>query len=118
MLVLYALPPLLGLTVAAPFEKRWSRVRIRSGRDGKCLTAAPKTGVGSPVYTVDCGSALLWSISPGSGSITLGGSLALDAGENPHNNGQLKVWTSYPGLFQQTWVKGSRFALLIASDGI
>lgn len=90
------------VTQASPVEKRWARVRIRSGRDGKCLTAAPKTGVGYPVYTGDCGSALLWSISPGAGSIHLG-PLALDAGEKPHNNGQLKVWTSYPGLMQQTW---------------
>lgn len=101
MLALYALLPLLGFTLAAPLEKRWDRVRIVSGRDGKCLTAAPKTGVGSPVYTADCNSALLWSISPGSGSVTLG-SLALDAGDNPQNGGQLKVWTSYPGLYQQT----------------
>lgn len=85
MLAVLALLPLLLTASAAPtIHKRFSRARIVSGRDGKCLAGAPKTGVGSPVSTVDCSSnfGLLWDINPGSGSVVLSGSdLALDAGE-------------------------------------
>jgi len=102
-----ALLPFLALSTANPINKRYSGVQIQSGRDGLCLAAAPKTGVGSPVSTIDCGSTVyptLWDINPGSGSVLLHGTdLALDAGSNPGNNGLLKVWTSYPGLYQQTW---------------
>ncbi|WRT68135.1 uncharacterized protein IL334_005110 [Kwoniella shivajii] len=98
--------PLLGLTAAAP-TKRYNGVQIVSGRDGKCLGAAPKTGSGSAVTSVACTGtsyATLWDINPGSGSVVLHGTnLALDAGSTPGNNGALKVWTSYPGLYQQTW---------------
>lgn len=111
MLALAALP-LLALTAAAsPITKRYTGVQIVSGRNGNCLVAAPKTGVGSAVYTEPCGSSVaaqLWDINPGSGSVLLTQSnLALDAGSNPGNFGALKVWTSYPGLYQQTWVSHS-----------
>ena len=104
---LLAVLPLIASVSAHPISlsKRFTRARIVSGRDNKCLTAPPKTGVGAEVFSGDCSGALLWTINPGSGSIFLGDEstgLALDAGENPHNNGGLKVWTSYPGLFQQT----------------
>lgn len=108
MLALVAvLPPLLCAT-ASPIAKRYTGVKIVSGRDGKCLAAAPKTSVGSAVTSVDCNSnpsyPMLWDINPGSGSVVLSGTdLALDAGSSPGNNGGLKVWTSYPGLYQQTW---------------
>ena len=107
MLALLAMLPLLLSASATPIHKRFTGAQIVSGRDGKCLAAAPKTGSGSPVSTVDCNSnyALLWDINPGSGSVVLTGTqLALDAGSNPGNNGALKVWQSYPGLYQQTWV--------------
>jgi hypothetical protein len=111
MLALYSLLPLLALCGAAPtaLQKRYSGVRIRSGRDGLCLAAEPKTGKGSGIVTVDCASSgfpTKWDISPGSGSVLLSGSgltdLALDAGEGPHNNAGLTVQESQPGLTQQT----------------
>lgn len=106
MLALLALLPLLLTAEAAP-TKRFNRVQIVSGRDGKCLGAATKPYVGAPVASVDCvntGYATYWDINPGSGSVILSGTdLALDAGSTPGNNGALKVWTSYPGLYQQTW---------------
>ena len=88
-------------------SKRFSGVEIVSGRDGHCLIAAPKTSVGSQVTSASCGStawATLWDIDEGSGSVLLHGTdLALDAGDDPSDGGALKVWTSYPGLYQQTW---------------
>ena len=102
---LVALLPLLALAAASPIEKRYNGVFIVSGRDGKCLTAQTRNGAGEPVYTQDCNTAgtATWDINPGSGSVILHGSnLALDAGSNPGNNGGLKLWTSYPGLYQQT----------------
>lgn len=105
--VLLAVLPMLAS--ASPIEKRYTGVHIVSGRDGKCLAAAPKTGVGSVVVSVDCADTNYpknWDINPGSGSVILSGTsnpvLALDAGSNPGNNGALKVWQSYPGLYQQT----------------
>ncbi|ORX35169.1 hypothetical protein BD324DRAFT_121509 [Kockovaella imperatae] len=112
MLALLALLPLLVSVSATPIQKRYNRALIVSGRDGKCLVAAPKTGSGSPVTSEDCANTQggkYWNINPGSGSIILSGTeslpepLALDAGSTPGNFGSLKVWTSYPGLYQQTW---------------
>lgn len=108
MLALVAILPLLiAGASASPIQKRYTRAMIVSDRDGLCLVAAPKTGVGSAVTSENCANtqgAKYWDINPGSGSVVLSGTnLALDAGENPGNNGALKVWTSYPGLYQQTW---------------
>jgi hypothetical protein len=73
---------------------------IVSGRDNKCLSpaggaaavAAGQVGNGTPLVTLDCAQAAGWDISPGSGSVILSGtSFAMDAGNNPGNNGQLKV---------------------------
>ncbi len=108
MLALLTLLPLLfALTEAAPtLTKRYTGVRIVSNRTGQCLAAAPKTVVGSVVDVVECNSpwAGRWNFDRGSGSITLafGSPLALDAGVNPVDGSKLKVWTSYPGLYQQT----------------
>jgi hypothetical protein len=100
---LFAVLPLLLSVSAGPISKRFTRAYIVSGRDGKCLSTIPRNGVGAPVTTVDCASAVQWDINPGSGSVIVSGtSLALDAGTNPGNNGLLKIWTSYPGLYQQT----------------
>ncbi|KAK1921148.1 ricin B lectin domain-containing protein [Papiliotrema laurentii] len=111
MLALLALLPLLAFPAFAsptPLSKRYTNVRIRSNRSGLCLSAAPKTGVGSQVTVTSCDDfwAHTWTINPGSGSVLLGdgsSGLALDAGTNPADGGKLKVWTSYPGLYQQTW---------------
>ena len=118
MLALLSLLPALLLTVSAsPVAKRYAvgqkltHAKIVSGRDGQCLAAAPKTGVGSAVYSTSCTdsvAAIYWDLQDGSGTIFLSGTenlnppLALDAGSNPGNNGALKVWQSYPGLYQQT----------------
>ncbi|WWC62264.1 uncharacterized protein I303_104860 [Kwoniella dejecticola CBS 10117] len=99
--------PLLALVDASPVNKRFTSAKIVSGRDGKCLGVQSPPGVGSAVVSVSCAGTNYftnWDINPGSGSVILSGTgLALDAGTNPGNNGALKVWTSYPGLYQQTW---------------
>lgn len=105
MLALLAFLPLLVLAAAAPspIQKRFTNAYIVSGRTGRCLSTNPQGGVGAPVNLVDCSQATKWDINPGSGSVILSGTnFALDAGVNPSNFGRLKVWTSYPGLFQQT----------------
>jgi hypothetical protein len=105
---LTALLPLLawaGTAAAKPVEKRYTGVYIVSGRNGQCLTSTPANGNGAPVTTQDCNnpSTITWDINPGSGSVLVSGSgLALDAGSSPSNNGGVKLWTSYPGLYQQT----------------
>ncbi|WVW81161.1 hypothetical protein I302_103152 [Kwoniella bestiolae CBS 10118] len=78
-----ALLPLLALISASPI-KRYSGVKIQSYRDHKSQT---------------------WDINPGSGSVVLHSDpkFALDAGTGRDNNEIVKLWTSYPTLFQQTW---------------
>ncbi|CAD6585778.1 MAG: hypothetical protein TREMPRED_004236 [Tremellales sp. Tagirdzhanova-0007] len=106
--ILFALLPALALAMPSPLGKRFTSRTIRSGRDGKCLSlsvTAPFPSNGAEVFTEPCSAASLWDIDEGSGSILLAAhtGFALDAGSNPQNNGGLKVWQSYPGLFQQTW---------------
>ena len=92
-----------ALAAPASLSKRYSGVQIYAGRDGLCLGAAPKTGVGSEVKSVSCSDsnwATKWDIDYGSGSVILTGTgLALDAGSNPGNFGLLKVsqHVSYTG---------------------
>jgi len=98
---------ILPLTLAAPFERATSQV-IAAGRDGLCLSLAGGKGTtpsnGVAVISLPCDQASLWDINRGSGSVLISGTgFALDAGTNPGNNGALKVWQSYPGLYQQTW---------------
>jgi len=104
---LVALVPLLGatLTSAKPVEKRYTGVYIVSGRNGQCLHSVPRSGSGYPITTQDCNfaSTIRWDINPGSGSVLVSGTnYAMDAGSNPGNNGGVKIWQSYPGLYQQT----------------
>ncbi|WVQ82860.1 hypothetical protein IAT38_004995 [Cryptococcus sp. DSM 104549] len=105
MLALLTLLPLLACVTASPIEKRYSGVKIQSYRDGKCLTPSNKNyGNGVSVTTVGCGQAATWDINPGSGSVVLHGTgFALDAGTGRDNNEGVKIWQSYPTLFQQTW---------------
>jgi len=104
--VLTLLLPLL--VSASPLSKRYHGVLIQSQRDNQCLSpdaiSAKYVSDGTPVISMSCDHALAWDISPGSGSVVLHGNngFALDAGSQPGNNGGLKVWTSYPGLYQQT----------------
>ena len=125
MLALLALLPVL--VAAGPIRKRDSNQLVYAGRDGKCISvqggaaavAAGQVTDGTPVVSVDCSGASAWDINRGSGSLIVSGTkYALDAGTTPGNNGALKVsplllplrvadryqvWTSYPGLYQQTW---------------
>ncbi|OCF74451.1 hypothetical protein I204_04826 [Kwoniella mangroviensis CBS 8886] len=98
--------PLLAVVSASPV-RRFTSAQIVAGRDGRCLGVQSPAGVGSAVSSVACtasGYLTRWDINPGSGSVILSGTgLALDAGSTPGNNGALKVWTSYPTLYQQTW---------------
>ena len=82
-------------------------VTISSGRDGLCLSLpqgdSTTPGDGVQVISADCDTASGWIINRGSGSVLLAldTSFALDAGDMVDHGG-LKVWTSYPGLAQQT----------------
>ncbi|OCF33767.1 hypothetical protein I316_04479 [Kwoniella heveanensis BCC8398] len=89
----------------AHLSKRYSAVRIRSGRDNKCLSpTGTKWTDGTIVTTVDCPNAARWDINPGSGSVILYGSTyALDAFTGNTNNSPVRIQTSTPGAFQQTW---------------
>ncbi|ORY27665.1 hypothetical protein BCR39DRAFT_537800 [Naematelia encephala] len=105
MLALLALIPLLA--AASPIQKRGSGQLIQANRDGLCLSVQgdfKSATSGTPVVSVPCADASLWDIYPGQGSIIMTGTnLALDAGTSPGDFGALKVWQSYPGLYQQTW---------------
>ncbi|AAW41073.1 hypothetical protein CNBA5520 [Cryptococcus deneoformans B-3501A] len=97
--------PLLALVSATPLTKRYSGAKIQSSRDSKCLSPNSNDySNGVQVVTVSCDQAQTWDINPGSGSVILHGTnFALDAGTGSDNNEGVKIWTSYPGLFQQTW---------------
>lgn len=106
---LILLLPLLAGISASPINKRATGQLISAGRDGLCLSvqggSGAALGAGLAVESIACDQASLWDISPGSGSVLVSGSngaFALDAGSNPGNNQALKIWTSYPGLYQQT----------------
>jgi hypothetical protein len=108
---LTALLALLPTLLAHPF-KRATGQTISAGRDNLCLSveggsaAISSLSAGVKVVSLPCEQASTWDISSGSGSVVVSGNsgFALDAGSDPGNNGGLKVWNSYPGLFQQTWV--------------
>ncbi|WVQ64200.1 uncharacterized protein L199_002362 [Kwoniella botswanensis] len=101
--VIYLLPS----TLASPLTKRYSSVKIQSYRSLKCLSpvALPAEWEdGTRVTTVNCTSAVEWDINPGSDSILISGTnWALDAGTGDQDTAIIKIWQSYPGLFQQTW---------------
>ncbi|WWC86610.1 uncharacterized protein L201_001487 [Kwoniella dendrophila CBS 6074] len=91
---------------SSPLEKRYTGVRIQSYRDGKCLSPASTNFANDvQVISVNCSQALRWNINPGSGSIILqqNTNFVLDAGTGTDNNEIVKLWQSYPTLFQQTW---------------
>jgi hypothetical protein len=102
-MIAYLSLPLILLSLTTSYAspiKRANNQLIVSGRDNKCLSpaggaaavAAGQVGNGTPLVTLDCAQAAGWDISPGSGSVILSGtSFAMDAGNNPGNNGQLKV---------------------------
>ncbi|WWD16291.1 hypothetical protein CI109_100717 [Kwoniella shandongensis] len=110
-----ALLPLLAYAAPAPLAKRATNQLIYAGRDNLCLSletgsqgnnGASNLSNGLAVVSKPCDQATVWDINSGSGSIFVSNSdsaYALDAGENPGNFGSLKIWQSYPGLYQQTW---------------
>ena len=118
MLAFLGVLPLLLATSATPIQKRddsfyVTNSVIESGRDGSQCLIATKAEVGAPVTTGPCQGTptdlLYWNLNEeGSGSLILtstansGSPLALDAGSSPENFGSVKLWTSYPGLYQQT----------------
>ncbi|WWC68223.1 uncharacterized protein I206_102146 [Kwoniella pini CBS 10737] len=88
------------------YDKRYSGVKIQAYRNGLCLSPIGRTlSNGVPVGAVDCAIARTWNINPGSGSVTLSGypQWALDAGTGSQNGEGVKIWQSFPGVFQQTW---------------
>lgn len=73
----------------------------------QCL-AVEKLENGAPVVNVACDNGFHngWTIQNGNndqGIRLTGTEFCLDAGSNPANNGQAKIWQCYPTLFQQTW---------------
>ncbi|WWC59784.1 uncharacterized protein I303_102346 [Kwoniella dejecticola CBS 10117] len=98
---------LLSLVAASPtpIQERYTGVRIQSYRYGYCLVPyGPHNYNGVQVRTTQCQYAPRWDINPGSGSIILSGTeFALDAGTGAENGEIVKIWQSYPGVFQQTW---------------
>lgn len=101
--VTLASPIKLDLATRA-LSKRYTGVRIISDAHNNCLSveggATRQTFEnGLRVVSLPCDDASLWDINHGSGSILVSANngFALDAGENPSNNGDLKIWTSYPG---------------------
>jgi len=100
---------LSSLALAAPLTKRITTGKIYAN-DGTCLglTGSTDFADGTPVGSVDCTSAgaISWVFSanqPTSFFPEGTNQYALDAGSDPENFGKLKLWTSYPGLTQQTW---------------
>ena len=112
MLAALLLASFVGLGQAAPviggvqFDPK-DLVYILSGRDNTCLSVGggdnQEAFSGLKVISTECKYASTWIMQP-SGSILLANAptFALDAGENPANFGELKIWQSYPGLMQQT----------------
>ncbi|WRT64498.1 uncharacterized protein IL334_001430 [Kwoniella shivajii] len=101
---------LLPLIVSSPtpiqLSKRYSGVKIQSFRNGLCLSPVGRSvGNNVQVATIGCYQARTWNINPGSGAISVSGNegFVVDAGTGNQNGEVLKLWQSYPGLFQQTW---------------
>lgn len=87
------------------------RTQIKwKGNTNLCATVQGTAGNGTPVNLANClnptspdaKNQLFYAFS--NGVIQLAGTnFCLDAGEDPHNGVQMKVWQCYPGLSQQTW---------------
>ena len=105
---LAALSVLASMTLAHPLTKRITTGKIYAN-DGQCLglTDSQSFYDGTPVGAVDCNStaAISWVFSfDTTTSIFPEGTdqFAIDAGSDPEDFGKLKLWTSYPSLYQQT----------------
>lgn len=114
-LALFSIIPVIAAGPAV-VQTQDTGVRIRADQsDNMCLSTTPKDGPsdGTLLSLRDCGilmggSTSNWIISPGSGSVILAGNhaggktFALDAGNPLVEGSTAKIWTSYPGLMQQT----------------
>jgi hypothetical protein len=122
---------ILGRASPIPQQDSSSSMLIESARDGKCL--APSSNVlenGTQIISVDCGTAALWDIVQGSGSIILSGTnFAIDLGLQPGNNGPIYVSQPLPhsmaclspaelSLGIQVWNDNMRNMLTISVVGI
>lgn len=96
------LPFLASVTYASPITKRANNQVTQSANSNLCISPAvgargvASGNVGNDVTLVSlpCEEAATWDISRGSGSIILDSTnYAIDAGENPGDNGALKVCT-------------------------
>ncbi|KZO90248.1 carbohydrate-binding module family 13 protein [Calocera viscosa TUFC12733] len=74
-------------------------VALANAYDGQAVNIANCFAPSSPYYGFQ-----KWILNRGSGAVQLAGTnFCLDAGVNPHDGVPAKIWTCYPGLFQQTW---------------
>lgn len=109
--LLALLPLLASVAYASPVSKRATNQVIQSANSNLCISPASgaagvaKGNVGNnvPLVSISCDDAATWDISRGSGSIILDGTnYAIDAGENPGDNGALKVSLQDPRALRTT----------------
>ena len=115
MQYLVALLPLIAsVAYASPVSKRATNQVIQSANSNLCISPASGAAgvangnVGNDVslVSIPCEDAATWDISRGSGSIILDGTnYAIDAGENPVDNGALKVGLQDPRTLR-TMIRG------------
>ncbi|WWC86611.1 uncharacterized protein L201_001488 [Kwoniella dendrophila CBS 6074] len=111
LLLLATISPLMFATPTPDInthhlDKRYNGVKIQAFRNGLCLSPIGRAlSNGVVVGAVECNQARTWNINPGSGSVILteNPNFALDAGTGSQNGEGVKIWQTYPGLFQQTW---------------
>ncbi|CED83142.1 Ricin B lectin domain [Phaffia rhodozyma] len=111
MLTSLALVLFPAMALAAPTFVT-SPQHISPGKDSKLCLAVANQGAfknGDAVVSVSCDTSYtdgrqLWRVYPGDSQIQLiGSNFCLDAGTDNSNNQPLKIWTCYPGLYQQQW---------------
>ena len=104
--IVAALLPLLAL--GAPTVSKRAVSSVITANNGQCLgfTGSTDLADGTPVGNVDCGSSsvITWTfdVNTPTSLLASGSNFALDAGSTPGDFGKLKLWQSYPGLYQQT----------------
>ncbi|WRT66824.1 uncharacterized protein IL334_003787 [Kwoniella shivajii] len=108
--------PALPVAFANPISQRYSGVKIKSERNGKCLSAeGGQFSQGVMIITVDCAQASVWDVERNIvGSIILSGSgLALDAGNVIYDHDHIAIWNSHEGIYGQKWVYTQENRLLV-----
>ncbi|KIJ36191.1 carbohydrate-binding module family 13 protein [Sphaerobolus stellatus SS14] len=105
-----------------PTSPSGSSVTIHpNGNTNKCLDVQGATFAdGTPVQIFDCNGtgAQKWVINSGTTSVQVSGTnFCLDAGSSPANGVQMKIWTCYSGVAQQTWTySNNKLALSVQSQ--